>query len=234
MTKSAPLQYVNWNEPIYSTQFESQAVLEDWVLEGGKSMSIEEGVLTLESEGTSTKPGPYNHLVAWLETEVPGDFYLEFDFRPKNKQQGLAIIFFNTRGTGGESIFDPSLSERDGTFIQYHSGDLNGYHISYWSGVRNGSNLRKNEGFALVQSGEDPISLDKSDQFHRVGIYKNDGTIRYYVDGELALEYQDDGTTNGPVWNHSGWIGLRQMDHAHWTQYRNLSVYPLQDSASEE
>lgn len=223
------LQDVNWNEPIYSTQFESQEVLNDWILEGGKSMRIEDGVLTLETEGINTKPAPDYHLVAWLDREIPGSFYAEFDFRPKNKQQGLAIVFFNTRGIGGESIFEPALADRDGTFVQYHSGDLNGYHLSYWSGVRNGSNLRKNKGFSLVGSGTDPISQDPTDQFHRVGIYKNDGVIRYYVDGELALEYIDDGSTNGPIWNHSGWFGLRQMDHAHWGQYQNLAIYPIKE-----
>ncbi|MGE9295154.1 MAG: DUF1961 family protein, partial [Puniceicoccales bacterium] len=89
------------------------------------------------------------------------------------------------------------------------------------------SNLRKNKGFALVASGEDPISHDETDEFHRVGIYKKDGLIRYYVDGQLALEYLDDGTTNGPIWNHDGWIGLRQMDHAHWGEYERLAVYPV-------
>ena len=224
---------VDWAHPIYTTEFDSPGILQDWSLEGGQSISIENGRLLLKSEGINTKPAKGNHLVAWLDVEVPGSFYLEFDFRPKDKQQGLTIVFFNTRGVNGESIFDPELTARDGTFTQYHSGDLNGYHLSYWSGARKASNLRKNRGFTLIANGEDPIANDQTDKFHRIGIYKKDGLIRYYVDGELALEHLDDPSNDGPAWNHSGWIGLRQMDHTHWAEYERLAVYPLKTKSDK-
>ncbi len=227
------LEGIDWENPVYATEFDSSNTLQDWSLEGGQSMLIEEGKLVLKSVGKNTKPAKGNHLVAWLKKPIPEDFYLEFDFKPKNKQQGLAIVFFSTRGIHGEAIDDPQLATRDGTFKQYHSGDLNGYHLSYWSGDRHASNLRKNKGFALLGSGSDPISNDQTDNFHRVGIYKKSGIIRYYVDGQPALEHIDDGTSNGPIWNHEGWIGLRQMDHTHWAQYERLSVYPLNESAPE-
>ena len=221
------LDHVDWDSPVYQSPFSSDASLKDWKLEGGVSMRIEKQRLHLESKGINTAPAPDHHLVAWLEKEIPGNFYLEFDFRPKNKQQGLAIVFLNTRGIHGESIFAKNLAQRDGTFVQYHSGDLNGYHLSYWSGARNGSNLRKNKGFHLVASGEDPVASDTTDKVRRIGILKDGPSIRYYVDNELALEYTDDGESYGPAWTHSGWIGLRQMDHAHWCEYDNLSIYPL-------
>ncbi|WPJ95184.1 DUF1961 family protein [Coraliomargarita algicola] len=226
-TSTPALDQVNWNSPVYQTGFDSETVLRDWRLEGGVSMRIENKRLLLETKGINTAPARDHHLVAWLEKEIPDNFYLEFDFRPKNKQQGLAIVFLNTRGIHGESIFDENLAPRDGIFVQYHSGDLNGYHLSYWSGERKGSNLRKNKGFHLVASGEDPVASDTTDKFHRIGILKKDASIRYYVDNALALEYTDDGKEYGPAWINSGWIGLRQMDHAHWCEYDNLSIYPL-------
>src|SRR5690606_35596727 len=145
-----------------------------------------------------------NHLVAWLRKEVPADFMLEFSFRPRDRDEGLAIVFFNTRGRGGEGIFDSSLSPRDGTFPQYHSGDLNGYHISYWAGDRDTSHVRKNHGFHLVAKGADLIRTGEPDAFQTVRIYKRGGQIRLMVDDEVALAYNDDGTTFGPVHNHSG------------------------------
>ncbi|GHC05645.1 DUF1961 family protein [Cerasicoccus arenae] len=218
---------IDWEYPVYRSNFTDETVLGDWVLEGGESMQVIDGCFVLESEGLQTRPAPGNHLVAWLKPEIPADFYLEFDFRPEDKSQGLAIIFFNTRGTQGEPVLDPDLAPRDGTFVQYHSGDLDGYHLSYWSGARKGVNLRKNHGFTLLGAGQDLIVADSTDEFQRVGLYKRGGTIRYFVDGELALEYVDDGETAGPIWEHSGWLGLRQMDHAHRCQYDNLAIYPL-------
>ncbi len=226
---------IDWEHPVYRSGFDSDDALQDWLLEGGKDMRVEEGSLVLESEGEYTRPvgGQGNHLVAWLKPEMPANFYLEFDFRPEKKQQGLAIIFFNARGLHGESVFDASLKKRKGNFKQYHSGDLNNYHISYWSGARAGSNLRKNKGFQLVASGEDPISADTTDSFNRVGLYKDGGVIRYYVDGKLALEFVDDGKAYGQIWDNPGWIALRQMDHAHLCQYDNLTVYPLRNESPD-
>ena len=217
---------VDWDHPLYVTSFDKPKDVDDFVLEGGKTIEVNDGKLVLTSAGVETQSagGKANHLVAWLKEEIPTDFYLQFDFRPKNKQQGLAIIFFNTRGVGGESVFDSSLDERGGKFHKYHSGDLNGYHLSYWSGNRGSSNLRKNKGFHLAASGEDPISQDTSNHFHQIGLYKKGGVIRYYVDGELALEYED-----SSPWMHSGWIGLRQMNHTHYGLYDHFAVYPLKD-----
>jgi hypothetical protein len=145
---------VDYGNPVYESSFDNQAVLDDWRLEGGKRMSIAEGNLVLESQPTDDDR---NHLVCWLAKEVPADFLLEFSVRPQNRKKGLNIVFFNARGINGESIFDPTLQERNGVFKQYHSGDLNNYHVSYWAGDRGFSNLRKNRGFHLVSSGKDYI-----------------------------------------------------------------------------
>src|SRR5690606_5091634 len=117
--------------------FDDPAVLQDWKLEGGQRMYIEDGHLVLESDRETTRStGKANHLVCWLTKEMPADFLLEFTVCPEKRDRGLNIVFFNARGRGGKSIFDSALSPRDGTFAQYHSGDLDNYHISYWSGGR--------------------------------------------------------------------------------------------------
>jgi hypothetical protein len=213
---------VDWERPVYQTTFDDAVELKNWRLEGGKRASIASGKLALESE-----PGQRdNHLVCWLAKEMPAEFLLEFTMRPQNRKEGLNIVFFSTRGAKGESIFDPGLKKREGVFRQYHSSDINGYHISYWAGDRGTANVRKNAGFKLVATGPDRIR-DAADTFQVVRVYKRGGTIRLMVDDVISVAYDDDGKADGPVWNHSGWIGLRQMGHTVRCEYDSLKVFPL-------
>jgi hypothetical protein len=46
------------------------------------------------------------------------------------------------------------------------------------------------------------------------------------VDDVISVAYDDDGKKDGPVWNHPGWIGLRQMGHTVRCEYDYLKVYP--------
>ena len=218
---------VDWQHPVYVTTFDNVEVLKDWKLEGGKRMSVADGKLVLESVAPTAKhTATDNHLVCWLTKDMPSDFLLEFSVRPQNRKEGLNIIFFNARGVHGESIFDPALKPRTGKFSQYHSGDLNNYHISYWAGERGSANLRKNAGFHLVATGPDLITSAPTNVFQTIRLYKRGGTIRLMVDDIVSVAFDDDGKTYGPVWNHSGWIGLRQMAHTIRCEYDNLKVFP--------
>jgi hypothetical protein len=222
-------QNVDWDHPVYRTGFDDAAVLKEWKLEGGKKASVEQGKLVLESNGDRD-----NHLVYWLAQELPEEFLLEFTVRPQNRKEGLNIVFFSTRGRQGESVFDPALKPRNGDFPQYHSSDLNGYHISYWAGARGTANVRKNSGFKLVATGPDRVVDGAPDAFQVVRIYKVGGTIRLTVDDVIAVAFDDDGQTHGPVWNHRGWIGLRQMGHTVRCEYDSLSVYPIKRVGGRE
>lgn len=215
---------VDWQHPVYASTFDNDATLADWKLEGGKRLSIENGRLVLESDPAIEK----NHLVCWLVKEMPGDFLLEFKLRPRNRKDGLNIVFFNTRGLRGENIFDPALAPRSGDFKQYHSGDLNGYHVSYWAGDRGTANVRKNKGFALVATGPDLVANAPEDAWQTIRLYKRGGTIRLMVDDVISVAFDDDGKSHGPVWTHTGWIGLRQMAHTIRCEYDDLKVHPLQ------
>jgi hypothetical protein len=226
-TKFVPTD-VDWSRPVYETSFDDPASLADWKLEGGLRMSITNGTLVLESNPGSIQSEPdANHLVCWLVHEIPADFLLEFTVRPDDRKQGLNIVFFNTRGIRGENIFDPSLKPRDGLFKQYHSSDLNGYHISYWAAGRGTAHIRKNAGFRLVAEGEDLITDGPEHAFQTVRIYKRGGQIRCTVDDLVSIAFDDDGQTFGPVWTHSGWIGLRQMAHTVRCEYGHLKVWRL-------
>lgn len=214
---------VDTAHPIYESSFKDSSALKDWLLEGGKQMRIADGNLILESDAKKEK----NHLVCWLKKEAPADFLLEFTMRPMDRKDGLNIVFFSARGIKGESIFDPSLKPRDGTYEQYRNGDIKCYHVSFWAAGRETANMRKSPGFFLVAEGRDLIYQAPIDVFQTVRIYKRGGNIRVIVDDMVALAYDDDGVTYGPVYDHAGWIGLRQMGKTRSCEYGHVTLYPL-------
>ena len=210
---------------IYSTDFSDEKALDDWVREGGESASIVDGRLRLRT-GPSAEEG--QHIVFWLKRELPPDFLAEWRFRPHDKQHGLTIVFLNARGRNGESIFDPSLKPRDGTFVQYTKGDLDSYHISYYAGHRGSVNLRKNHGFFLGAIGLEHVHIAPPETFHTMTLCKRGGTVRLATDGKVSLKFDDDGRTYGPVHDHSGWFGLRQMYQAWYSEYDDLRVWAVE------
>jgi hypothetical protein len=221
---------VDWAHPAYVSGFENPAALQDWRMEGGRRMGVENGRLVLDSEDPGGKPkAGDNHLVCWLNREMPADFLLEFGVRPEHRNRGLNIVFFNARGVRGESVFDPGLRPRTGVFEQYHSGDLNNYHISYWAGERGTAHIRKNAGFHLVSEGREMVAAGGADAFQKIRVYKRGGSIRLMVDDRVSAVWEDDGKTFGPVWTHSGWMGLRQMAHSGKCEYDSVKVWPLRD-----
>ena len=225
-------QDVDWDHPLYQTSFDDAAALKDWQLEGGQRMSVAGGKFVLESKDEGPPATNTNHLVCWLTKEIPADFLLEFSVRPRSRKDGLNIVFFNARGLHGEGIFDPKLRPRTGVFREYHSGDLKNYHISYFAtslekGPRGDANLRKNPGFHMVAQGKDLVSPAPADAFQTIRLYKRGGTIRLTVDDIVSVAYDDDGKSYGPVWDNSGWIGLRQMGRTVRCEYDHLKICPL-------
>lgn len=239
---------VDMDNPIYQTSFDDPSVLKDWKLEGGKSMSVVNGSLVLESDPNKTEidgdaekkdkpskakddntmdaPRSKDHLVCWMTKEVPADFLLEFTVRPSNRQLGLNIVFFGAKGLNGENIFEPPIQPRTGLYPQYNRGDINAYHISYWAANRESANFRKSKGFNLVAEGDDLITNAPADAFQTIRVYKRGGDIRMMVDDVVALAWKDDGEAFGPVLG-SGWTALRQMGHTHSSEYGDYKVYPL-------
>ena len=68
---------------------------------------------------------------------------------------------------------------------------------------------------------------DKPDSFQTVQIYKRGEKIRLMVDGVVALAFDDDGKTYGPVHTHSGWIGPAPDGATLRCEYEYVKVHPL-------
>lgn len=205
-------------ELIYENPLASPSDIEGWVMEGPAQIAFKDGWMRMWT------PDEDFESTFWCDKDFPSDMVVQWEMRPVPKERSLAILYFSAIGKNGEDIFDPELAERAGEFHLYHSGDIDNYHISFWSGNRPTSNLRKNRGFYLVQNGPQGIPVD-SDQVHKVTLVKQGGAIQLAVDDRLVIDYVDDGESFGPV-HGEGKIGFRQV---RWTDafYRNLRVYKL-------
>ena len=202
-----------------------------WVLDGPGRAWTEKGRCIVRSDKLK-KGSP--HLVLWNTREFPKNFLLEFGMSPINSRIGLTIIFFNARGPKGESPFDPIMPRRNGLFRTYHHAPFNCYHLSYWATnpgspedggiLRRTTNLRKNSGFFMPAAGIDRIG-GAGPGPHTVRLLKVGNKIRMETRGRMALSFDDDGKTYGPVWDHPGWIGLRQMGHTRQVTYTSFKVW---------
>ena len=213
---------------IYENPLSSGADLEGFVLEGKAMASFPEGRLLLEN-AESEAAGQKANYVLWCRETFPADFLMEISFRPV-REPGLAMIFFAAGGRNGEDLFDPCLSARSGEYPQYHHGDINAFHLSFFRRKEKDErsfhtcNLRKSYGFYLAAQGADPIP-DVADVSapYVLSLLKKGPYVRFAVDGLEVLRFTDDGKSFGPLLG-SGKIGLRQLapmigEYADWKVY---------------
>src|SRR5690349_972829 len=192
----------------YRNPLSSAEDLEGFRLEGDGALSFPQGRLRLESR-RPPEDGQDANVVLWCPADFGPDLAVEWDFWPV-REPGLAILFFHARGLAGEDIFD--LAPRSGPYEQYHHGDLNAYHVSYfrrmWPSERrlHTCNLRKSYGFHLVAQGPDPLpaALDAQGPY-RMRLTVQGGEITFTVAGLTAFRWRDEQPLAG------GRIGFRQM-----------------------
>ncbi|MCR5556825.1 MAG: YesU family protein, partial [Butyrivibrio sp.] len=119
--------------------------------------------------------------------------------------------------------------KRTGEYPQYHSGDINAFHVSYFRRKEpderafHTCNLRKSYGFHLVAQGADPIPDASNDsEWYRIRVVKKRGQIGFFINDLTIFEYADDGVTYGDILT-GGCIGFRQLAPM-VAEYRNLRV----------
>jgi hypothetical protein len=230
-------------ETLYENPLATPADVAAFRMEGPGTVSFPRGRMRLES---TLDPGPDGdqaanqraNLVYWCPERLPADLQISWEFTPLY-EPGLAILFFAAVGEGGRDLFDPTLAPRSGPYNQYHHGDINALHVSYfrrrYAHERAFSlcNLRKSYGFHMVAQGADPIPSIKD----VVGPYQLTVTkwgpqvtlrIRGVNDWQPELEvlrWTDDGEAYGPVLG-GGYLGFRQMAPL-LAEYANLRVCAL-------
>lgn len=213
---------------LYGNPLASPADLDGFRMEGQGACTFPQGRLRLESTLPPSE-GQKANLVLWCPEEFPADAAVCWSFLPV-REPGLAILFASARGHGNKDVFDPSLTPRTGEYEQYHHGEMDAFHVSYfrrmWPEERafHTCNLRKSYGFHLVAQGADPLpgTADAADPY-RLMLLKRGSRIVLAINGLKVLEWEDDGATFGPLLG-GGKIGFRQMSPL-IAEYGELAVY---------
>jgi hypothetical protein len=216
---------------IYENSLSKEEDVKDFVLEGKAAVSFPNGRMRIESV-ISPDEGQKANYVFWCDREFPENVRIEWDFKPVS-EPGLAMIFLAAKGIDGEDLFDKKLKPRTGEYSQYHHGDINAFHISYFRRKEKDErqfhtcNLRKSYGFYLVAQGADPIpDADEAKEFYHLTVVKTGRRLSFSVNDLKVFEFEDDGTTYGPLLK-GGKIGFRQLAPL-VAEYANLKVFELE------
>lgn len=213
---------------LYSNPLAGPEDVAGWVAEGPLRMGSHEGTLELSGALDDQEFGDHAHWTFWCPQEFPDGIRISWDFLPL-AEPGLAMLFFAAAGHGGLDLFSPALASRTGYYPQYHSGDIDALHVSYFRHKHPSErafrtcNLRKSAGFELVAQGADPLPpTEDAGSFYRLEVVKDGPRVAFSINGLLLFKWQDgsDKVLAG------GRIGFRQMAPLR-AAYRNLVVEKL-------
>lgn len=219
-------------ELVYENPLSSPDDIAGFRMEGDGVTTFPMGRMRMEGTRDPSE-GQAANIVHWCDRDFPDDVEISWDFIPIH-EPGLCILFFAATGRNGEDLFDPALEPRTGPYDQYHHGDINALHVSYFrrkAAPERGfttCNLRKSYGFHLVAQGGDPIpSIPDARPPYRIRVVKTGPHVQFSVgnvdhDPLVLFHWVDDGQSYGPVLA-GGRIGFRQMTPM-IGEYANLTV----------
>ncbi len=217
-------------EIIYENPLAQETDITDFVMEGSAICDFSEGFLKMEN-AISSDAGQRANYVLWCLEIFPDNIKITWEFKPI-REPGLAMLFFGARRKGGGSIFDGSLTPRTGEYVQYHHGEIDAFHVSYFRRKEpderafHTCNLRKSYGFHLVCQGADPLPDASEDaEWYRISVEKRTEGVRFSINELLLFDFADDGKTYGGLLGE-GRIGFRQLAPM-IGGYRNLMVSKL-------
>lgn len=217
---------------LYTNPLRGPKDLEGWVAEGpvgrGQHDDGGSGALVLSGLLDDQEYGDHAHWTLWCPVELPDGVRISWEFFPL-AEPGLAMVFFSASGHGGQDLFSPGLGPRTGYYPQYHSGDIDALHVSYFRHKYESErafrtcNLRKSAGFELVAQAADPLPpTEDAVDFYRMEIIKDGRRVAFSINGLPLLDWTD---TSDRVLG-GGYFGFRQMAPLK-AAYRNLVVESL-------
>ena len=215
---------------LYENPLRCEADVRDFIMEGSALVTFPNGRMRMEN-ALSAMEGQRANYVFWCPEEFPADIRIEWDFRPV-REPGLCMLFFAAKGRRGEDLFDPGLMKRTGEYPQYHHGDINAFHVSWFRRKEpderrfHTCNLRKSYGFYLTAQGGDPIP-DVEDAMgpYLIAVEKKGAEITFFINGLEIFRFVDDGKTWGPPLG-GGKIGFRQLAPM-IGEYSDLRVFAI-------
>ncbi len=218
---------VSIRETLYDNPLRDADDVAGFVMEGDGAVSFPMDRLRLDHRA-DPEQGQAANIVYWCPEPFPDHIRITWDFRPL-RDPGLAILFFAAVGHHGKDLFDPSLATREGPYDQYHHGDLDALHVSYFRRKAPSErafqtcNLRKSHGFHLVAQGADPLPGigDVTDPYPMT-LIKSGPQVHFIVRELTLFSWTDPASDYGPILT-GGRIGFRQMAPL-IGEYSNLRV----------
>lgn len=243
---------------LYENPLAAAADVADFRLEGQAAVSFPAGRMRLENL-LDPALGQASNFVFWCPYEFPDHIAVTWDFWPI-REPGLCMLFFAAKGRNGEALFagrkelpgsgcnppqtpvsrdegerltlESGLAPRCGIYDQYHHGDIDAFHVSYFRRKQaderrfHTCNLRKSYGFHLVAQGGDPIpSVPDAVGPYRIMLGKRGQDILFAINELPIFQWHDDGESYGKPLG-GGYIGFRQMAPL-IAEYANLRVYAV-------
>ncbi len=228
--RSGVMDNFEFGELLYDNPLSSSSDIEGFRMEGDAAITFPNGRMRMENRRDPGE-GQAANFVFWCPEDFPADIAVTWDFWPV-REPGLCILFFSALGRGGEDIFDSSLAPRAGEYKQYHSSDINAFHVSYFrrKALKERAfqvcNLRKSYGFHMVCQGADPLpSVDDAIPPYPITLIKCGAEVVFYIRDLKIFHWVDDGQTYGPLLG-GGKIGFRQMAPL-IGEYANLKVHEV-------
>ncbi|WP_258803299.1 YesU family protein [Pseudarthrobacter sp. NS4] len=198
---------------LYTNPLAGPGDVSAWVAEGPLRLGSHQGALELSGSLDDEEFGDHAHWTFWCPEEFPDGIRIRWEFLPL-AEPGLAMLFFAAAGQNGQDLFSPELAPRTGYYPQYHSGDIDALHISYFRHKYQSErafrtcNLRKSAGFELVAQGADPLPpAGDAVDYYRMEVLKDGPRVAFSINGLPLFEWHD---PSDKVLG-AGRIGFRQM-----------------------
>jgi hypothetical protein len=214
-------------EIIYENPLASAADIDGFRMEGKAAVSFPQGRMRLEN-ALDPELGQAANYLFWCPHKLPDNIAVSWDFLPI-REPGLAMMWIASNGMNGRDLFDPLLAERAGEYKQYHHGDINALHASYFRRKAPSErsfqtcNLRKSFGFHMVHQGADPLpSMRDVHESYPIQIIKSGPNLRFSIRQLTIYDWMDDSQSYGEVLE-GGYLGFRQMAPL-IAEYSNLVV----------
>jgi hypothetical protein len=200
---------------IYRNPLATAEDVRNFRLEGSASATFPNRRLRLENR-LDDSLGQKSNFVFWFDAVLPASFAASWDFWPV-REPGLCMVLFAARSRQGGDIFHRGLKTRTGEYAQYHHGDIDLLHLSYFRRKAASErafhvcNLRKSYGFTLVAEGADPLpSVADASPPYRIELIKSGPVVAFFINRMPVLRWHDDGMSHGRVLS-DGRFAFRQM-----------------------
>jgi hypothetical protein len=163
----------------------------------------------------------------WSPDSFEGDVAVEFEFRPE-QNTGLALLVVQATGLQREDFLTDHPPRTTGSMSTIIGDRIKNYH---WEFFRRAVDVRGDLGTQVLVKNpwNRPLGLAnlpplQVGSWHKLLFVQEGGRLRAAIDGQWALDVQDEAfNMSGPVLN-SGRIGLRLM-YASRMRFKNLKIW---------